>query len=160
MAWSTPATAVAGVTATAAWINQYLRDNMKAIGDPWTAYTPTWTGGSPTIGNGTLVGSYMQAGKLVHYRIVLTIGSTTTLGSGTWLFTVPVAASITGHQPAGLCEAFDTSGSAITMMFARFNNSTTQIAGEQTGGTDLTNASPYAWAAGDTVIFSGTYEAA
>jgi hypothetical protein len=46
----------------------------------WTAYTPTWTSdsGSPSIGNGTLVGRYKQLGKTVFFNLKLTYGSTTT----------------------------------------------------------------------------------
>lgn len=128
----------------------------------WSSYTPTWTATttSPTLGNGTIVGKYVVHGKTVHYRIVVTFGSTTSVGSGTYLFTPPVAPSITAHQPAGLAEAYDVSAVVVTMMFARFNNSTTQIACRTTAGTDLGNAVPYTWATGDTIIISGTYEAA
>lgn len=162
MAWTSPRTWVSGEVLTAALLNTHVRDNLKAVGDAWTAYTPTWsaTVTPPTIGNGTLTGHAMQAGKMVHYRIALTFGSTTTVGSGVYTFTAPVAAKITAHQPAGIAQAFDTSATAITMLFARFNNSATQIVCEQAVGTDVTDASPYAWAAGDTLIITGTYEAA
>ncbi len=31
MAWTTPATAVAGTVLTAAWLNTYVRDNLNAV---------------------------------------------------------------------------------------------------------------------------------
>jgi len=38
MAWTTPETAVAGTTLTAAWLNQNLRDNLEAIKHSSTLY--------------------------------------------------------------------------------------------------------------------------
>src|SRR4029077_9809334 len=55
-------------------------------------YTPTWgaVGGTPgTIGNGQLFGRYTRQGQLVAFTFRLLVGSTTTLGSGVWLFSLP-----------------------------------------------------------------------
>ena len=57
----------------------------------WTAYTPTLgaSGTVPSLGNGTLVGKYTQIGLTVFYKLQLTLGSTTTLGSGYLQLGVP-----------------------------------------------------------------------
>jgi hypothetical protein len=76
MAWVSPRTWTAGETVTAAFMNQ-LRDSLKAIGDPWTAYTPTWgsSGTAPVIGNGSITGAWVSVGKLVHFWAVVVMGT-------------------------------------------------------------------------------------
>lgn len=58
----------------------------------FTAYTPTWasSGTAPSIGNGTIVGRYLRLNDLVFASIVLTTGSTTSIGTGTYRLTLPV----------------------------------------------------------------------
>jgi hypothetical protein len=55
------------------------------------SFTPGWASTTiqPVLGNGTLVGEYCRIGKQVIIRIKLTIGSTTTLGTGGWGFGLP-----------------------------------------------------------------------
>lgn len=162
MAWTNPRTWVAGETLTAALLNVHVRDNLKAIGDAWTAYTPTWgaTSSNPTLGNGTLNGTYLQAGKLVMFRISLLFGSTTTVGSGNYTFTAPTAARYVTYQPAGTAQLLDSSVPATRPQLAAFNGSATQLILQDTAGTPVTHNTPYAWATGDRIIISGTYEAA
>src|SRR5688572_28327966 len=95
MSWNDPRTWLAGEDPTAALLNLQLRDNLKAIGDPWTAYTPTWTGTgtNPAIVNGTIGGRYLQAGKLVIGNFQIVMGSSTTFGTGSWLVGLPVPAA-------------------------------------------------------------------
>src|SRR3990167_250718 len=52
------------------------------------AFTPVWTA-SPTpqaIGNGTIAGRFSVTGKLLKASIEIVTGSTTTYGSGPWVF--------------------------------------------------------------------------
>ncbi len=60
--------------------------------ESWAPYTPTWTGSTtnPTLGNGTLAAEYYKVGRLVTVRLVLVIGSTTSIGSGRWCFSLPI----------------------------------------------------------------------
>lgn len=97
MAWTSPRTWAAAETVTAAIMNAHVRDNLKAMSE-WTAYTPTWaaTGGTPTLGNGTLEGNYAKYGNMLLLRIQLTIGSTTSMGTTTaWTFTLPAGVTAT-----------------------------------------------------------------
>ncbi|WP_018908409.1 hypothetical protein [Salinispora arenicola] len=48
-------------------------------------------GQRPRLGNGTLTGRHVQAGKLAMIRRVLEIGSTSTPGAGDWNASLPVA---------------------------------------------------------------------
>jgi hypothetical protein len=81
----------------------------------WQAYTPVWTATTtaPVLGNGVLAGRYCQIGKQVTGRIRLELGSTSTMGSGFWRFSLPVAAAaLTGNLGKwvmGMTEAWDVS---------------------------------------------------
>jgi hypothetical protein len=160
MAWTPPSTRTAGEVLTAATWNEQVRDNMKAIGDPWTAYTPTWTATTtnPTLGNGTRTAAYMQAGKLVHFRIEVLFGSTTTAGAGAYELTLPVAAAATNY-PAGHVVARTSGGTRYGGLV--WPQTTTLLRGLMfTTDTLLSHAVPVAWASGDRFNITGTYEAA
>ena len=63
--------------------------------DAWTSYTPTWgsSGTQPAIGNGTVTGSYAlipnAAAKTCAVSIHVTMGSTTTYGTGNYTLSLP-----------------------------------------------------------------------
>lgn len=73
--------------------DQSLENHLNQEVGRFTSYTPTWGAftTNPTIGNGTITGSYTQFGKLVIAEARLTAGSTSTFGAGTYTMTVPVA---------------------------------------------------------------------
>lgn len=165
MAWTDPKTWIANVALSAAELNQHLRDNLKAIGDPWQSYTPSWTssGTNPSIGNGSIVGAYSQAGKLVNFRAQVTIGTTTTFGTGVYFLTTPVAVlpfrwmftgAVRDTSPlvtyAALGECTSGQSIALRVMPSTAGNSLTAMG----QGTPITLAS------GDSFVISGSYEAA
>lgn len=156
VAWTNPRTWVAGETVTAAQMNTHVRDNLKAVGDAWQAYTPTFTG---TLGNGTLTGAYTHAGKLVIFRFTLTFGTTTTVGAN-WGIGIPVAAvTYTGEPGIGQAVGTDTSATAFRLAVLKVNSSQS-VTFLQSDGTRFGAASPWTWANGDTVAAYGQYEAA
>lgn len=164
MAWpaSIPTflTGIGGVTV--AKLNQ-LRDALKAIGDPWTAYTPTWsaTTTNPTLNNGTLSGAYIQAGKLIHFRVVLTFGSTTNPGSGGWYFTLPAVPNLPGYVAIDSgAFAYDTSATGRRSGTVVTQDGTGRIYLIDGSGGVIGSAAPWAWANGDSLSFAGSYEAA
>ena len=73
----------------------------EATGLKWAgaeiAYTPTWgaSGTAPSLGNGIITGFYTRIGDVVSFRIRLQIGSTSTMGTGGYTFTLPIAMSAT-----------------------------------------------------------------
>lgn len=156
---STPVQLVSGNKVTGTWAAD-LYAIEKALTDPWTSYSPTLT--NITIGNGTIVGSYMQVGKLVSFRWTLTLGSTTVF-TGSIAVSIPVTALDAGW--AGAAFLFDSS-TAANRMPGVLNGSTTANnvhSGPINGGTGagIVNAtSPFTWATGDVIKGSGTYEAA
>lgn len=90
---STPKT-WASEAMTSTDLNAYVRDPIAAL-DTWTSYTPTWasTGTAPAILNGTLVGRYTQVLKTCFFAVGVTIGSTTTFGTGNYTLTLPLTPS-------------------------------------------------------------------
>ena len=137
---------------------ELLRGNFKAIGDPWTAYTPTWTASGFTKGNGTITGAWISAGKLVIYRITATVGTTTTVGSAAYSFGLPTAA-ISVNMPGGGITVFDSSGPAVRQRDV-YINTTTTVAGQDEAGAFVTGAAPFALSSNDTLKILGVYEAA
>jgi hypothetical protein len=129
----------------------------------WSSYSPTWgaTTTNPTVGNGTVVGASKQAGKTVHYRIVVTFGSTTAVGSGTYTFTLPTAAlEPATYLPAGTCTLRDTSAATTRLGVAFYEGSADTVRLQTMDDAAVTHAAPFAWATGDTIAICGTYEAA
>ena len=66
-----------------------------SVGAP-ASFAPSWgasSGSTPTLGNGTLTGRYLQIGKLVTAWIDLVFGSTTNGETGIWTFSLPVTAT-------------------------------------------------------------------
>ena len=65
--------------------------NIGPVVTDWASYTPTWgvlSGSAPAIGNGTLTGKYRRVGDSGYYQIALTFGTTTTIGSGVYTFSL------------------------------------------------------------------------
>lgn len=169
MAWTSPRTWVASEVVTAALLNTHVRDNLKALGDPWTAYTPAWTssGTAPALGNGTITGAYIQTGKRIEFRIVLTMGSTTTFGTGTYDLSLPAFTASAGMGRASVGgTAFDSSATStypIVGLILASATTATLRAWPTTAGNALaaiTPTVPFTFATSDVITISGTYEAA
>lgn len=92
MAYTDPPTVATGQVMQASDWNTYIRDNMRAM-NRWTSYTPVWTASStnPTLNNGNLIGNYIKFEQVCFVEIHLTFGSTTSIGSGFYFFTLPFA---------------------------------------------------------------------
>lgn len=160
MAWTTPRTWVAGEVVTAAILNIDHRDNLKAIGDAWTAYTPVWTttGTAPSLGNGSLTGAFRAAGKYTTFRIKLLAGSTTTFGTGEFRFTYPVSAAV-NPNPGMVGYVFRSGPTYWGIIGVGFSATAFRMIG--TAGNALVNStSPTTFTNGDELNMGGTYEAA
>lgn len=121
--------------------------------------TPTWTGSitNPAIGNGTLSGTYVKIGRLVHFDLLMQTGSTTTYGSGVWSFTLPFTAASTGG--AGTVSGFDA-GTANRVGAVQILTTTTIGFVSDAGGNNWGQLIPHTWANGDYLKASITYVAA
>lgn len=148
----------------AAW--DYFLPKQDTVPGAWTSYTPTWTAATtnPAIGNGTLVGKYMQLNKVVTAEITVIMGSTTTYGSGTFRFGLPVTAAtpLWGYAHTGSARLYDSSVSTIYVAaIGFFASSTTYVSGWAHAATSaMSSTSPFTWASGDEITIQVTYEAA
>lgn len=144
---------------------EYTWDGTTWLSGAWTAWTPVWkdtNGNILSIGNGTLTGAYRVEGRTVHFRIVLTRGSTSSLGTVAYVFVLPVAPiAYTGLvSPALVIDAspfaaiphmaHGVGGSDIVVVAS--NGRRIDGSGFDTTGTD--------WAASDRLEITGTYEKA
>lgn len=145
---------------TAADLNAAIGTGIVSTGlGAWTAYTPAWasSGTQPAIGNGSLSGAYFKVGRLVHWRIQMTVGSTSTFGTGTYTWTFPSPVCNLPGALGGQMTIFDASAPA------RFNRHVINLTG--TTFSAMTEAAaqvaatvPMTWANGDSLQATGWYE--
>ena len=93
-------------------------DSMT-LNTAWTSFTTTWGASTtnPVIGNGTIVGAYKLFGKFLYFTIMITMGSTTTFGSGAYSFTIPAGLTWLDNM-AGISAMVRDNSSAIHTMLA------------------------------------------
>jgi hypothetical protein len=156
-------TSLADPTASTDAATKNYVDSLVAAG-AWSTYTPTWssTGVAPVIGNGTLAGRYKQQGKVVHYEVLMIAGTTTTFGTGTWTFAVPVTGRTPStFRPMGTCRMVDVSATAVYNGFVTSNDGLVVAANTSASPSASVSATvPYAWANTDYFYAAGVYEAA
>ncbi|MBP2583404.1 transcription elongation factor [Streptomyces sp. PvR006] len=94
----------------AAMLNAEIRDQFLDLIAPWITYTPAWTstGTAPVLSNGTSLGRYKQVGKMCTAVWEQVMGTTTTFGTGTWGWSLPVTAA----SPSGSSSTFAAIGHA------------------------------------------------
>lgn len=124
----------------------------------WTAqYTPTLTSGgtAPSLGNGSIVSTYTRTGGTTTIEGQISIGSTTTLGTGGLSISLPQKR----HNGFIFCG-----GTVVMNRGGTLYTGTLQIAGAVTTATFLRDTSgaitfnsPATFATGDTIRWSATY---
>lgn len=151
-AWGTPMTNN---------VNELIVDITPPI-SAWTAYTPTWgsSGAAPALGNGTISGRYMQFGKLGFFDGVLTTGGTTTYGTGTYSFTLPVGWVASAGSLAGIARLFDTSTSTRYVGAVSVATTSTISIGTHSTITEMSGTVPVTLASGDSLRWRGVIELA
>lgn len=165
-AWtSTPRTWVAGEVPTATHFNENVRDFGRAFADAWASYTPTLTASTTNPTNWTQTGYFMQAGKLVIAKLLLTAGASMTAGSGTYRIALPVNANTAiGTQYIGTLTLRDASTGNTFYAQAAVSNTayiTLNYAATYGGGAaNVANNAPWTWAASDFIAATIIYEAA
>lgn len=137
-----------------------LTDSLYALSSAWTEYPGlTWTASSvnPAIVNGLLTAHYTQVDSLVLYKGAIVMGGSTTFGTGYWILTMPVAATL-GSRNVGVAALHDTSASTADRAGALELLSSTTFRVVANGRTDATT--PFTWASGDILQWFIVYEAA
>lgn len=135
---------------------------ISAMGQRAT-FTPTWTstGTQPALGNGTFVGEWVRVQNLVMVTYNLLIGSTTTFGTGNYLFSYPTAAStnIDVYQMQGWGNFADSSTGLNYVIYALYNNGATDknILWSPTSNAFLSSTVPVTWAVGDNLRVKVVY---
>jgi len=151
-----PATGVAPAGHTQ--MQALAEDIDNYLSAAWTAYTPSWT--NVTVGNGTVLARYRLLGpKTVLASTTLTLGSTSSVGSGGAYMSLPVAASSGSvtNSLLGSCGFQDSSAGAWRAGGA-FKNST-NVRLILADGTNLSATVPWTWATGDIITVNLSYEA-
>lgn len=142
-----------------------LTSTVTDIYSAWNTYSVSWTGETtnPSLGDGTLNGRYKTHGKTVFFFIELVIGTTTTLGTGAWRFSLPV----NGYDPGCViapCTLLRNGHSwyeatALTRYFGD-TSYVTLIAHWQNQTATVKAGYPFHWANTDVLSINGTYESA
>lgn len=128
----------------------------------WVAFsspTLTWTGSStnPALGNGGLTGRYQRlTTKMLRFQVRLVIGSTSTFGTGFWIFNLPFNASTDAINFCKGISFMDDISAQGRPGSARLT-SATQVIMDNSGGA-VTGTSPVVPAAGDVFCVDITYD--
>lgn len=106
----------AGLPASGTLMDTEVKALWDGLQDGWDSYSPsvTSTGTAFSLGNGAIAGQYLRIGKtLAGCRIALQIGSTTTIGTGAYRFSLPDELDFNENDAVGTCSVFDSSASDV-----------------------------------------------
>ena len=143
----------------------FSADNITVV--PWTSFTPSWE--NLTVGNASPnTGYYTQIGSTVHFRTYLKFGTTTTVTGGGNITSIYLPLPSVDYQvssPIGLVNM--KSGGTIYTGQLKWITTTKASPGYQNASAtyltpvDITSTiAPGTWTTNDTIIITGTYEAA
>jgi hypothetical protein len=133
-------------------------NNTRNLLDAWRqAYTPALTSGgtAPSLGNGTITGSFSRSGSTTSIVGELTIGSTTTLGTGILSISLPAAMKNDINFAGG--TVYMNIGGTIYEGFLQIpvGSSVANLLRDTSGS--VTATSPGTFGTGDFIRWSATY---
>ena len=108
MTLTIPRTWVVGEVVTAAIMNAEIRAQFDSLIAAQTSYIPAWTGTGVAIGNGIINGRYSLVGKNCVATVEMVFGTTSTVGSGAYSWSLPFLAA----SPSGSSANFVYCGAA------------------------------------------------
>lgn len=129
----------------------------------WQSWTPTWA--NFTIGNGTNACKYIQKGKTVFYRLVTTLGSTSSMGTAP-TFTLPVTSFTVPDTDTPIGWGFyPTTAASGRAGLVRWASTTTGAlmtldTNSDVGSVNATNPYGGGWLNGYQICMEGFYEVA
>lgn len=130
----------------------------------WTSYTPVWTstGTAPAIGTGQLLGKYLRINKFIMAEISMLTGATTTYGTGTYYWSLPVTAKapLWNYANCGMGRIFDASAVQAYWTAALFIAGDTTKIGCTSQNGSVGQTAPMTWATSDELTIQIMYEAA
>lgn len=117
---------------------------------------------APAIGNGTITSYYTRIGNQVFVDVAITMGSTTTFGTGDWFFGGLPFTCNANIGAIGASELRDDSANANFVAVARMTagGTTVRILADTTTGSGVDSTQPFTWALNDVLRFSLVYNAA
>lgn len=135
----------------------------------WTSWTPTLT--NITLGNGNMVAKYLRIGKTVWFKIIFTLGTTSSFAVGTDAYitypAAPIAADYTQYGTLGTITMFDISTGDIIQgtVAAGDTNGRMILLSNNASGTyvkanGVNSVTPFTWTSTDRLVVSGVVEIA
>jgi hypothetical protein len=133
----------------------------KSTFDEYT-YTPVWTAASvnPAIGNGTVQGTYKRDGTRITASIYISMGSTTTYGTGAYYFSLPVIPISSRSTDIGQAFIVDDGTGYIAGIAVPLHDGTARCQVHAYNSTQISPTVPMTWAVNDSLKITLTYEAA
>jgi len=133
-------------------------NNTRNLLDAWRqAYTPAITSGgtAPSLGNGTITGSFSRSGSTTSIVGELTIGSTTSLGTGILSISLPAAMKNDINFAGG--TVYMNIGGSVYEGFLQIpvGSSVANLLRDTSGS--VTATSPGTFGTGDFIRWSATY---
>lgn len=137
----------------------YNNSHLSETDGTANAWVPQWTaqGSNPAIGNGNISHEYSRNGTSVTVTATITMGNSTTYGTGQWQVSLPISEKMTKDW-VGSVSILDTSTSTIYTGVAILNPLQSSVKlnlNNDTTGIDSTH--PITWDVGDALAFSITY---
>jgi hypothetical protein len=124
------------------------------------AFDMTWTssGTAPTLGNGTKTSDYEIQRNMCFIQFAIVMGSTTTYGTGTWLFVMPI--NRVGGSTRNLVGQITDASAGLIRQVMNTWNSVVNIALAPDSASNIGPTVPWTWAVSDTIAVSGWYRIA
>jgi hypothetical protein len=135
-------------------------NNRNMVSHYPIAYTPSLTSGgtAPSLGDGTLVGYASRNGTTVNVNIILTLGSTTTLGSGQLRFSLPTWAPNSNGYVQVCGTTLMVAGGVNYTGVAQIIGSAQYIRLFRDTSGSVTFNSPATFTTGDVIFIDAEYE--
>jgi hypothetical protein len=132
---------------------------ISGTGADWITFTPTFS--NFTLGNGTVSFAYSKIGKTVHVRYSLTLGSTSSMGTGP-SFALPFNNG--GMPSTNYVSNILDSGTAFFIGITRISSNTVEFALMRSDTLypqllGITSTVPFTWTTNDLISGTFTYQA-
>jgi hypothetical protein len=145
--------------ANATITNNYYSHQSSPIGFPaYFNFSPTWTGNAgtnPDIGNGSIVGKFTTIGTVCQVTVKITMGSTTTYGSGglTYVLSRPITPS---PDVQIIPTRLEDTSSGPQIYFGGWDENG-WLHTDKASSYYVYTTSPFTFANGDTIFTCGSY---
>jgi hypothetical protein len=152
--------------ANAAITNPRFSKFLNPVGFPyWFNYLHGWSssGTQPDLGNGTSLCRFNIYGRLLAFNSQLIMGSTTTYGTGSYYWALPMPVSANAGASIATFMLYDASVTGRYTRFTNLQNNLVSISAlwssaDANVAANLSPTIPFTWTNGDIYRVSGQYE--